>query len=210
MKKIRVSLSIISLWLLIPSLVFAEEVSTNLTTNIGAQVDGDFFQTNLGVFITNIVEFALIIGAIATLFYLIIGAVMWITSGGESSKLESARGHITNAVIGLGVLASVWTIWALLLFFFGIKGDDRITLPQLSSQTSSQQSGTPARGDWWPFRDQAHWEEEFIKTHGRSPEPKDTNDFRASQEFMRKCNLTTVSNEAWIYYTENGKFPACP
>jgi hypothetical protein len=50
----------------------------------------------------------LLIGAgIAALFYLILGGLQWITSGGDKAGVEAAREKITAAMIGLV------TFWAL-------------------------------------------------------------------------------------------------
>lgn len=44
------------------------------------------------------------IGVIASLIFLILGAIKWITSGGDREKVESARRTIIYAIIGLVVV----------------------------------------------------------------------------------------------------------
>jgi hypothetical protein len=73
-----------------------------------AKADG-----GIGIFIGNLLSVVMMAGALLTLFFLIIGAIEWITSGGDSGKLEKARNKITNAVIGLVVLAASLAIFIL-------------------------------------------------------------------------------------------------
>ncbi|MEP7167329.1 MAG: hypothetical protein ABI758_05090 [Candidatus Woesebacteria bacterium] len=68
----------------------------------------------------------LVVGTLAVLLYLLMGGFNWITAGGDKSKIETARSEITQAIIGLAILASVFAIFRLLLGFFGL--GDRINL----------------------------------------------------------------------------------
>ena len=98
-----------------------------LTTNLEESVGGlDFFQPDLGVFITNTVKIAIITGSIIALLFLIWGGIDWITSGGDKAKYEAARDKITAAIFGLGLLASAFVIWTLVNYFFGIDKAIRI------------------------------------------------------------------------------------
>ena len=60
------------------------------------------------------------LGAIMVLVYFAWGAIDWITSGGDKGKVETARTKITNAVIGIIVLVSSFTIVGFISnLFFG-------------------------------------------------------------------------------------------
>lgn len=61
-----------------------------------------------------------VIGVVLFFFIMIIGAIQWITSGGDKTALESARGKIINAVIGIIVLFALYALISLLETFFGI------------------------------------------------------------------------------------------
>lgn len=50
------------------------------------------------------------IGAILVLAYFIWGAVEWITSAGDSAKLQSSRNRMLHAIIGLFLLVTAYTI----------------------------------------------------------------------------------------------------
>lgn len=76
----------------------------------------EFFQS----FIPNLITLGLIIGVIFFLFILIIGGIQWISSGGDKNALEAAKGKVTNAIIGIVVLFSVFAVLLLIQNFFGI------------------------------------------------------------------------------------------
>lgn len=128
-----ITLSFLLLSLSLPGIIKAEPglpvggepidspLDGSLTTDLEKSVGNlDFFQPDLGVFITKIVEVALIVGSILALLVLIWGGIEWIMSEGDKTKYESARSKITAALLGLGILASAFAIWTLINYFFGI------------------------------------------------------------------------------------------
>ena len=78
-----------------------------------------------GVYIGNLISTAIgaviMIAAVLALIYLIMGAFDWITSGGDKQKLETARGKITNGIIGLVLVAASWAIITLVGSFLGFE-----------------------------------------------------------------------------------------
>lgn len=88
--------------------------------------------TNTGNIISGLVSLFLIIGSIAALLYVIIGGVGWVISDGDKGKLEQARNKITQAVLGLIILAAAWAMWILLGKFLGIDFKN-IPFPTLSN-----------------------------------------------------------------------------
>lgn len=77
-------------------------------------------QTNLGALIASFIGALILVGGIATLVYMMIGAVQWITAGGDKGKIDKARDKITQSVVGLGVLAGTFALFAVIQYFFGI------------------------------------------------------------------------------------------
>lgn len=75
----------------------------------------------VGGLIGAIVGGMLIFGFIIAMIYLLTGAFHWITSGGDKTNLENARGKIIHAIVGLIVLASVWAVMTLVGQFLGIE-----------------------------------------------------------------------------------------
>ena len=74
--------------------------------------------------ITNIVSSIIgvltLAAAIWFLFNFIIGGIQWIASGGDKHNLEQSQQRITNAFLGLIIVAAGWTILALTGRFLGI------------------------------------------------------------------------------------------
>ncbi len=52
----------------------------------------------------------IIVGGLAFLLYFLWGGVEWITAGGDKGKIETARGKITQGLIGLTLLAASYVI----------------------------------------------------------------------------------------------------
>ena len=94
------------------------EAITNplLKENLQKKSGVGFFQS----FIPNLVTLGLIIGVLFFLFILIIGAIQWISSGGDKNALEEAKKKITNAIIGIIILFSVFALLKVIENFFGI------------------------------------------------------------------------------------------
>jgi len=76
------------------------------------------------------------IAGLAALFYLLIGAFDWVSSGGDKGKVENAQKKMTAAVIGVimivVVLAIVWTLENIVFaraICFGLTCP--VTIPQL-------------------------------------------------------------------------------
>ena len=84
--------------------------------SLSQTADGGF-----GSWLGNILAVIMTVGAIACFGFILFGAIEWITSAGDKSKLENARNKITNAVIGLIILAASLAIFNLIAKFLGIE-----------------------------------------------------------------------------------------
>ncbi len=93
----------------------AAQTDEKIKVSTFTQSAGDKVPTSSTVLITNIVNTVLIVAAALVFAYLIYGAISWITSGGDKSKVETARNRITSAALGILILASVWAIYNLVL-----------------------------------------------------------------------------------------------
>lgn len=58
--------------------------------------------------------------AIIAFFFLIMGGIQWITSGGDKTNTQAARDKITAALIGLAIVAVAYALMSLVGRFFGI------------------------------------------------------------------------------------------
>jgi hypothetical protein len=91
--------------------------------------------TSPGAIITFVVAFIIIIAVLAALIMIVIGALQWITSGGDKTKVDSARNHIISAIIGLVVIALSFVIINVVMQALGIGSLTDIklqTLPEIS------------------------------------------------------------------------------
>ncbi len=75
------------------------------------------------LFISNMIKLATVIAGIWVLFNLIVAGYEYITGAGDSGKHKKVRDYFTMSVIGLVIIASAYTIIALLgLLIFGDAG----------------------------------------------------------------------------------------
>lgn len=87
-----------------------------LGPNLQGKSGVGFFQTLLPA----AVALALVVGALIFFFLMVSGAISWIASGGDKQGLETARGKITQAIVGLAILFSVFVIIKAIESFFGV------------------------------------------------------------------------------------------
>lgn len=76
--------------------------------------------SDLGVFLTNLLRFFLIVTALASFIYLVLGGFQYITSAGDKVHIQTARDRITHAVLGLAIVAGAAAIFSVLGSVFGI------------------------------------------------------------------------------------------
>ncbi len=76
--------------------------------------------TNFELIISNFVGFMTIMAGIFFLIYFIIAAFNWVTSGGESSKLQASRDRMLHAVLGLIIVVGSYAIVGLLGTIIGL------------------------------------------------------------------------------------------
>lgn len=95
---------------------FAQKI--NLTPDVG--ITGDLKDLTVNQLITSAISLILVVAAVVFFFILVIGGIKWITSAGDKAKIESARGHLTAALVGIVIVFSVWAIIKVLETFFGV------------------------------------------------------------------------------------------
>jgi len=87
-----------------------------LNTSVQNLTGNQFFAKLLPALIT----LGFVVGATVFVFMLIMGAISWITSGGDKAQVEAARSRVTNAVVGIFILLSIFAIINLIELFFNI------------------------------------------------------------------------------------------
>ena len=63
--------------------------------------------------ISTVVGFLTIVAGISFILYFIIAGFSWITAGGDPEKVKKAQANITNALIGLIIVAIAYTVTAI-------------------------------------------------------------------------------------------------
>ncbi|MFH0942690.1 MAG: hypothetical protein V1810_00805 [Candidatus Beckwithbacteria bacterium] len=74
----------------------------------------------LASIISNTLGFITVVAGLAFIFYLIFGAINWITSAGDPKKLETARQTITNALIGLTITVIAYPVLTVISHLLGV------------------------------------------------------------------------------------------
>ncbi len=73
------------------------------------------------VFLGNIINGAAILAGVASIFFIVIAGIRFLTSGGDPTKVAQARGTITYALVGLALIALSFVI---LKVFSSVSGVD--------------------------------------------------------------------------------------
>jgi cbb3-type cytochrome oxidase subunit 3 len=75
----------------------------------------------LSALVPMLLSLTIIIAAIIFFFVFLIGGIRWIMSGGDKAQVEAARGTLTNALIGLVIVLSLFAILKFIEVLFGIE-----------------------------------------------------------------------------------------
>ena len=90
---------------------FDDNAYTDVSTITNS--DGGSFST-LELIISNVLGLITVLGSIIFIGYFLLGAIAWITSGGDTGKVTKARDQMLHGVIGLLVLVMVYAIVGLI------------------------------------------------------------------------------------------------
>lgn len=71
-------------------------------------------------FLSNLIGFLTILGAIFFIVQFILGAFSWLTAGGDTGKVDKARNQLLNGIIGLVIIVMSYSIVALIGGVLGI------------------------------------------------------------------------------------------
>lgn len=107
-------------------LLLAQQGLTNPSLSGMAGIDpGDAIDSGargsaiLGYYIALVIQTAMVLGGLALLLYMFLGAIGWITAGGDSGKIEKARNRIVQSIVGMAVLFSIVAVATFLSPLFG-------------------------------------------------------------------------------------------
>lgn len=90
--------------------------------------------TTVASIISNVIGFLTIVAGLWFTINFILGAVSWISAGGDKGKVKEAKDKITQGVVGLAIVVAAYTIAGLLgrilgLNFLDIGGALKLILP---------------------------------------------------------------------------------
>ncbi len=109
----------------IAPLVLASPIDFTPAIQIGEQQSGPVGPDGIAQYIKNIYRYSVGIGAIVATVLLMFGGIRWITAGGNSSSIDSAKSWIISSITGLLLLMFTYTILYLinpdLVHFSGIQ-----------------------------------------------------------------------------------------
>ena len=83
--------------------------------------DGTSNSARFGGLLSTIFQAIMVIALLLVLFYLVWGAIEWITSAGDKGKLDAARNKMMNAVMGVIILSATTAIFIFVQWFIGVQ-----------------------------------------------------------------------------------------
>lgn len=86
------------------------------------------FSGGLSSIISNILGIITLIAGVSFLVYFILGAINWITSAGDTNKIQTARQQVLNAVIGITITAISYPAVYVISQLLGVPFKDPETL----------------------------------------------------------------------------------
>lgn len=90
----------------------------------------------IGQVIGNLIQFIFIVAVILALGFLVFGGIKWLTSGGNKDNVETARGTIISAIIGLIIVFLSYAILNLVLTFLIGTGIANLQIPSMTTMTN--------------------------------------------------------------------------
>jgi divalent metal cation (Fe/Co/Zn/Cd) transporter len=108
---------------------FAQANINPCPTGIGGQICS-IQPDQFGSIVSNVITILIIVAVIIAVVFLIWGGIQWILSGGDKSKVESARNSIIGAIIGLVIVFLAYFIISVVANAFGVSITN-LTLPKI-------------------------------------------------------------------------------
>ncbi|MBU0570385.1 pilin, partial [Patescibacteria group bacterium] len=103
--------------LLIPKQILGE-LTNPILPSPPSGLAGD---TYISVLLSGLITAILVAGIVIFIFVFILGAIKWMTAGGDKANVQIAREKVTQALVGLSILLSIFVILNLVGYFFNIE-----------------------------------------------------------------------------------------
>lgn len=79
-----------------------------------------FANSSLGDIVNSLLTYLFVFAGLALLAYLIMGGYSLMTSGGDPKKVESAKGGLTNAILGFLIIFAAYWITQIVAMVFNL------------------------------------------------------------------------------------------
>lgn len=127
-------------------LKFGEEAVNQGLAGAPSSFDVAEPSAGFGPMLSSILSGVMIVSALLVLIYLVWGGIEWLTSGGEKAKLEKARNRITQAIIGIIVLAATTAIFMMVQSFLNVEILNFTNRPTKTPIRDKKPSSVPGPG----------------------------------------------------------------
>lgn len=78
-------------------------------------LNAGFGFSTIGQALNTVISIIFLVAGLAAFVYILLGAFNYLTAGDDTAKTEKARKMITNAVVGLILVALVYVIWLVVI-----------------------------------------------------------------------------------------------
>lgn len=115
------------------AILLSAQVALAANDNIDLTTPGKYAGTaiNANDLVRFIINGLIVVGIVLSLIFLIWGGLRWIMSGGDKAKVDTARGTIVAAIVGLIIVILAWVIINTVLFILTGAGLQNFELPTI-------------------------------------------------------------------------------
>jgi hypothetical protein len=118
------SILILTILLIVPFLVFAQDAETDVVTSASTTesnktvsmlnaiaTDGGYKEASIPNVAGLVIRAALGLLGVIFIVLMIVAGFKWMSAGGDEKEVEDAQKYIKRAIIGLVITLSSWAIW---------------------------------------------------------------------------------------------------
>lgn len=70
--------------------------------------------------IQGIIELIIIIASIIFFICILFSGFQWLTAGGDANDIATAKGRLSNCLVGLAITMLAWAVMLIIQYFFGV------------------------------------------------------------------------------------------
>ncbi len=94
--------------------------SSAFSNGSGSDASGAAAAGNLEKFVSNAIGALTLIAGLFFIFYFVMGALNWVTAGGEKGKVDKARDQMVQGVMGMVVIVIAYALIGVIGTFLGL------------------------------------------------------------------------------------------